>query len=67
MHTSITFNLFFLALSHLVDIDNTEMTTQVPVAGGRSSLGNRSSQAIRYPLQLLVHCLPVVILIMISQ
>lgn len=51
-----------------VDIEAAELTTQTPM-GGMAALGNKSNKmfSLKYPLELLIQCLPIIMIVMIYQ
>jgi hypothetical protein len=51
-----------------VDIEPAELTTQTPMAG-MAALGNKSNRifSLKCPLELLIQCLPIIMIVMIYQ
>jgi hypothetical protein len=58
----------FLFLHFAVDIEPAELTTQTPM-GGMAALGNKSNKifSLNCPLELLMQCLPLIVIVMIYQ
>lgn len=54
--------------SNLVDVEPAEPTTQLPQSAGMAALGNKSNKvfSLRYPLELLIQCLPMIIIALVN-
>ncbi|CRK92440.1 CLUMA_CG006007, isoform A [Clunio marinus] len=52
-----------------VDIEAAELTTNQTPMGGMAALGNKSNKmySLKYPLELMIQCLPIIIVIMAYQ
>jgi hypothetical protein len=52
-----------------VDIEPAEPTTQLPQSAGMAALGNKSNKvfSLKYPLELLIQCLPMIIIALVNS